>query len=240
MERTCSITGAIVTDKDGVMWMQLRPTLQDFVKTIHDGIDAGSFISYDALNEILHAYVASLTAEETKAHDVLMHDVNKQYELDETLQPINPRTAEDKQLSFGERLSDKIADFGGSWKFIIIFMSILVAWMILNSLFLMNKGFDPYPYILLNLMLSCVAALQAPVIMLSQNRQEDKDRERAEYDFKVNLKAETEIRLLHKKLDHLLLHQHRNMIELFQLHLDLTEQVQQRIDTLKKEDNERK
>lgn len=239
MERTCSITGAIVTDKDGVMWMQLRPTLQSFVKTIHNGIDAGSFISYEALNEILHAYVASLTAEETKAHDALMHDVSKQYEHDETLQPIKTKM-EEKEPSFGERLSDKIADFGGSWRFIIMFLSFLVVWMLINSFYLMNKGFDPYPYILLNLMLSCVAALQAPVIMMSQNRQEDKDRERAEYDFKVNLKAETEIRLLHKKLDHLLLHQHRNMIELFQLHLDLTEQVQQRIDTIKTVENERK
>ncbi|MBL7683020.1 MAG: DUF1003 domain-containing protein [Flavipsychrobacter sp.] len=238
MERTCSITGAIVTDKDGVMWMQLRPALQAFVKTIHDGIDAGSFISYKALNEILHAYVANLTAQETKAHEVLMENVQQQYELDETLQPIDAHLKE-KPITFGERLSDRIADFGGSWRFIIMFLSFLVVWMLINTFYLMNKGFDPYPYILLNLMLSCVAALQAPVIMMSQNRQEDKDRERAEYDFKVNIKAETEIQLLHKKLDHLLLHQHRNMIELFQLHLDLTEQVQQRIDTLKKEDNER-
>jgi hypothetical protein len=118
MERTCSITGAIVTDKDGVMWMQLRPGLQEFVKTIHNGIDAGSFISYKALNEVLHAYVANLTAEETKAHSALMHNVSKQYEEDKTLQPIEART-DDKQLSFGERLSDKIADFGGSWRFFV-------------------------------------------------------------------------------------------------------------------------
>lgn len=215
------------------MWMQLRPGLQEFVKTIHNGIDAGSFISYKALNEVLHAYVANLTAEETKAHSALMHNVSKQYEEDKTLQPIEART-DDKQLSFGERLSDKIADFGGSWRFIIIFLSFLVVWMLINSFYLMTNAFDPYPYILLNLMLSCVAALQAPLIMMSQNRQEDKDRERAEYDFRVNLKAEKEIRLLHKKIDHLLLHQHRNIIELFQLHLDLTEQVQQSIDSLKK------
>jgi uncharacterized membrane protein len=216
------------------MWMQLRPGLQEFVKTIHNGIDAGSFISYKALNDLLHAYVANLTAEETKAHSAMMHNVSKQYEEDETLQPIETRK-NDKQLTFGEKLSDKIADFGGSWRFIIIFLSFLVVWMLINSFYLMTNAFDPYPYILLNLMLSCVAALQAPVIMMSQNRQEDKDRERAEYDFRVNLKAEKEIRLLHKKIDHLLLHQHRNIIELFQLHLDLTEQVQQSIDSLKKD-----
>ncbi|OSZ82462.1 hypothetical protein CAP35_04110 [Chitinophagaceae bacterium IBVUCB1] len=234
MERTCSITGTIVTDKEGVMWMQLRPALQTFVKTIHDGIDAGSFISYKALNNVLHAYVANLTAEETKAHDALVDSVSKEYAQDEELQPLHTHPNE-KPLTFGERLSDKIADFGGSWRFIIIFLSILVVWMLINSWYLASKAFDPYPYILLNLMLSCVAALQAPVIMMSQNRQEDKDRERAEYDVKVNVKAEKEIQLLHQKIDHLLLHQHRNMIELFQLHLDLTEQVQQRIDTIKNE-----
>lgn len=231
MERTCSITGAIYEDKDGVMWLQLRPSLQAFVKSIHNGINSGSFISYKALNDILHAYVANLTAEETKAHNDLVERIKQQYKDDDALSPILPK--EDvKELTFGERLSDRIADFGGSWRFIIMFLSFLVIWMIINSWYLLNKGFDPYPYILLNLMLSCVAALQAPVIMMSQNRQEDKDRERAEYDFKVNLKAEKEIQLLHKKLDHLLQHQHSNMIELFQLHLDLTEQVQQRIDKL--------
>jgi uncharacterized membrane protein len=232
MERTCSITGAIFEDKDGLMWMQLRPALRDFVKTIHNDIDAGSFISYHALNEILHAYVANLTAEETKAHNALVERIKQQYKDDDALSPIPPKE-DTKELTFGERLSDRIADFGGSWRFIIIFLSFMAAWMFINSWYFFNKGFDPYPYILLNLMLSCIAALQAPVIMMSQNRQEDKDRARAEYDFKVNLKAEKEIQLLHKKLDHLLQHQHSNMIELFQLHLDLTEQVQQRIDKLK-------
>lgn len=232
MEHTCSINGAIYEDKDGVMWMQLRPSLKAFVKTIHNGIDEGSFISYQALNEILHAYVANLTAEETKAHTELVERIQQQYKEDDALSPIPPKE-DNKELTFGERLSDRIADFGGSWRFIIIFLSFMAAWMFINSWYFINGGFDPYPYILLNLMLSCIAALQAPVIMMSQNRQEDKDRERAEYDFKVNLKAEKEIQLLHKKLDHLLQHQHSNMIELFQLHLDLTEQVQQRIDKIK-------
>jgi uncharacterized membrane protein len=113
-------------------------------------------------------------------------------------------------------------------------MSFIFVWMGINVFYLFNKGFDPYPFILLNLILSCLAALQAPVIMMSQNRQEDKDRERAEYDFKVNLKAETEIRLLHEKLDHILLHQNQSMVELFQLHLDILQQMQHRIDSLKK------
>lgn len=115
--------------------------------------------------------------------------------------------SEEKPLSFGDRMADKIADFGGSWTFILSFMGFLLVWISFNIYWLSNKGFDPYPFILLNLILSCIAALQAPVIMMSQNRQEEKDRERAKEDLKINQKAEEEIRSLHIKLD-LLIKQH--------------------------------
>ncbi|OIN60635.1 DUF1003 domain-containing protein [Arsenicibacter rosenii] len=104
-------------------------------------------------------------------------------------------------LTFGERLADKVADFGGSWTFIITFALIIFGWIALNSFILYKQAFDPYPYILLNLMLSCLAALQAPVIMMSQNRQETKDRQRAQNDYLVNLKAEIEVRTLNEKLE---------------------------------------
>jgi len=107
--------------------------------------------------------------------------------------------------NFGDRMADKIASFGGSWTFILSFMSFLFIWICFNIYWLSNKGFDPYPFILLNLILSCIAALQAPVIMMSQNRQEEKDRERAKEDLKINQKAEEEIRSLHEKLDLLIL-----------------------------------
>ncbi|MFD2522780.1 DUF1003 domain-containing protein [Emticicia soli] len=110
--------------------------------------------------------------------------------------------------NFGDRMADKIASFGGSWTFILSFMSFLFIWISFNIYWLNNKGFDPYPFILLNLILSCIAALQAPVIMMSQNRQEEKDRERAKEDLKINQKAEEEIRSLHEKLD-LLIQQHK-------------------------------
>ncbi len=106
----------------------------------------------------------------------------------------------EEHLTFGQRIADRIAEFGGSWTFIIIFLSSLVAWMAVNTI-LLRGGFDPYPYILLNLMLSCVAALQAPVIMMSQNRQAMKDRLRAEQDYEVNLKSEFEIMQLHEKVE---------------------------------------
>lgn len=106
-----------------------------------------------------------------------------------------------KSTNFGDRMADKIADFGGSWTFILSFIGFLLVWISFNIYWLNNKGFDPYPFILLNLLLSCVAALQAPLIMMSQNRQEEKDRERAKEDLKINQKAEEEIRSLHEKLD---------------------------------------
>ena len=116
-------------------------------------------------------------------------------------------------ITFGERLSDKIADFGGSWTFIIAFLSFILLWIVLNVVWFLNSGFDPYPFILLNLILSCIAALQAPVIMMSQNRQEDRDRERAKNDYEINMKAEKEIKELHKKFD-IMMKQHREMLDM--------------------------
>ena len=109
----------------------------------------------------------------------------------------------DARLSFGDRLSDRVAAFGGSWTFLIIFGGVMAGWIMLNSVFLGKQGeaFDPYPYILLNLLLSCIAAVQAPVIMMSQNRFAAKDRLQAAHDYEVNLKAEIEIMALHEKLD---------------------------------------
>ncbi len=130
-----------------------------------------------------------------------------------------------KKITFGEWLADKIAVFGGSWTFLISFGIVLATWIIINTLLLSNKPFDPYPFILLNLVLSCLAAIQAPVIMMSQNRQEAKDRLRAENDYSVNLKAEVEIRQLHSKLDMLLTHQWQRLLEIQQMQMDLIQEV---------------
>jgi uncharacterized membrane protein len=124
----------------------------------------------------------------------------------------------DEKSTFGQRLADRVAAFGGSWTFILIFCFILLVWIGLNSFILLHRGgaFDPYPYILLNLMLSMIAAFQAPVIMMSQNRQAAKDRLDAAHDYEVNLKAELEIMSLHEKLDSLREQQWRELIELQQ------------------------
>ncbi len=131
----------------------------------------------------------------------------------------------DKGLTFGQRIADNVAKFGGSWAFIFSFIAFLFLWVILNVWILSKKPFDPYPFILLNLMLSMLAAIQAPIIMMSQNRQEDKDRKRGENDYKTNLKAELEIKLLHEKVDHLILTQNKRLMEIQEMQTDYLEDI---------------
>jgi uncharacterized membrane protein len=129
----------------------------------------------------------------------------------------------------GQKVADKVAAFGGSWKFIILFGVFILFWILINIYVFLNKGFDPYPFILLNLILSCLAALQAPVIMMSQNRQEEKDRERAKKDYMINLKSELEIRMLHEKLDHLIMHQQEELIKIQKVQIEMMNDILTRI-----------
>lgn len=138
----------------------------------------------------------------------------------------NINDAYDEQTTFGQRLADKIAAFGGSWAFIITFFAILIGWMLVNTLVLGHRAYDPYPFILLNLVLSSLAALQAPVIMMSQNRQEERDRLRAENDYNVNLKAELEIRSLHDKIDHIMIQKWNTLITMQEMQLRILEEQQ--------------
>ena len=131
----------------------------------------------------------------------------------------------EQEWTFGERLADKIATFGGSWTFLICFAIFLAIWIIINTVVMVTRPADPYPFILLNLILSCIAAIQAPVIMMSQNRQETKDRLRSENDYQINLKAELEIQHLHEKLDHLLMHQWDRLAEIQEIQLDLLSEM---------------
>ena len=132
---------------------------------------------------------------------------------------------EQSELTLGQRIADRVAEFGGSWTFILSFFGFLTIWIIANIFFLRSRTFDPYPFILLNLILSCIAALQAPVIMMSQNRQEQKDRERSKKDFMINMKAELEIRILHEKLDHLIMHQQQELIEIQKIQIDMMNEI---------------
>ena len=138
---------------------------------------------------------------------------------------------EDKQtMTFGQRIADKVATFGGSWTFIISFGLFLFLWISLNIFWLSDKGFDPYPFILLNLILSSLAAIQAPVIMMSQNRQEEKDRERSKKDYMINLKSELEIRMLHEKIDHLILNEQQEVIEIHKVQIEMMNDLLKRFE----------
>lgn len=132
---------------------------------------------------------------------------------------------EDQKLSFGQRIADKVASFGGSWTFIISFIIFIFIWISTNVFWFLNKGFDPFPFILLNLILSCIAAFQAPVIMMSQNRQEEKDRQRAKKDYMINLKSELEIRSLQEKIDHFLIYQQQELFEIQKIQVEMMNDI---------------
>lgn len=170
--------------------------------------------------------------------DYLVKELGELSELDKTvLDSLTGNTiltdkldGESQQvLTFGQRIADKVASFGGSWTFIISFGVFISLWISLNVFWLVNKGFDPYPFILLNLLLSCLAALQAPVIMMSQNRQEEKDRERAKKDYMINLKSELEIRTLHEKIDHFIMDQQQELLDLQKEQVNMMNDILQQI-----------
>ncbi|MFL0163066.1 DUF1003 domain-containing protein [Aquirufa salirivi] len=129
------------------------------------------------------------------------------------------------ELTIGQKIADKVASFGGSWRFIISFFVFLALWILANVYLFLNQGFDPYPFILLNLILSCIASLQAPVIMMSQNRQEERDRERSKKDYLINLKSELEIRLLNEKIDHLMTHQQQELLEIQNIQVEMLNEI---------------
>jgi uncharacterized membrane protein len=137
------------------------------------------------------------------------------------------------KITFGQRIADHVATFGGSWTFIISFGVFLVIWIAINAIILRQIAFDPYPFILLNLILSCIAAMQAPVIMMSQNRQEEKDRERAKKDYLINLKSELEVRVLHEKIDHLILKQQQELFEIQQEQIQLLGDIWKKLEDKK-------
>jgi uncharacterized membrane protein len=176
----------------------------------------------------LYLFRARYVAEILKTSSQEIYCLEKEMANEEQPVSRNLNREFESSLTLGERLSDGLANFGGSWTFIGIFMAMMVIWMGINGFALLEKPFDPFPYILLNLVLSCLAAIQAPVIMMSQNRQEAKDRLRAEHDYEINLKAEIEIRKLHERMDHLLMHQWQHLMDIQQLQVHMMEEINQR------------
>ncbi len=202
----------------------LRPSVAEFIAGRVPDYNAGGYICHADLNRLRQQYVESVMKAERGELTTLEREILSSLTSDDVLERDSDPEYE-QNLSFGDRLSDGIAAFGGSWKFIISFGIVLFGWIALNTLVFINHSFDPYPFILLNLVLSCLAALQAPLIMMSQNRQEERDRVRAIHDYKVNLKAELEIRNLHEKMDYLLRHQWQYLMEIQQVQMDLMEEL---------------
>lgn len=197
------------------------------IRSKHPDWGPGHLVCLPCLREIRGDFLEQAIKEQRGEISAIEQAVLDSLEEQEVLsRNINPEF--DQTMTFGQRLADKVADFGGSWAFIMIFGAILAIWIATNSVALLKRPFDPYPYILLNLVLSCIAAMQAPVIMMSQNRQEAKDRLRAEHDYQVNLKAEIEIRQLHLKMDQLINHSWRRLLEIQQVQVDLMEDLASR------------
>ncbi len=178
---------------------------------------------HDYQNKFIHILLESEKGELTSLELQVLKTM-KEHELIS----ITSDTTSDHEWTFGERIADKIATFGGSWSFMGFFTGFLIIWITINSMIAFWKPIDPYPFILLNLLLSCLAAIQAPIIMMSQNRQESKDRLRSQYDYQVNLKAELEIRLLHEKIDHLLLHQWERLAQIQEIQIDFLEELRRK------------
>jgi len=205
----------------------VRPAVARLISDEHRDWASESYVCHDDLNRYRSQYVQNVLTDEKGELTALEHEVIESLRQHDILAQNVNQTA-DEQATFGERLADKVASFGGSWTFILCFAGVLVIWITINSVTMLSRSFDPYPFILLNLVLSCIAAVQAPVIMMSQNRQEAKDRLRAENDYRINLKAELEIRHLHSKLDLLLTHQWQRLLEIQQVQTDLLEELDKR------------
>ena len=219
----CAITGKPTRKRDLVALDNVRPSLADHIRKDHPELAGDALISKAELAKYRMHYVENLlesehgeftelerqVAESIANHDTIAENVEEEFEEDRT---------------FGQRLSDHLASFGGSWAFLIVFAVVLIVWMAINLVLGETRAFDVYPFILLNLVLSCIAAIQAPIIMMSQKRQEAKDRLRALNDYRVNLKAELEIRHLHEKLDHLISRQWQRLAEIQRMQLEIMQE----------------
>ena len=232
----CFLSGKEINIGEAAHADLLREPIFRLILKDHPDIKKTDFISIEELNTYRKKYLETLIRDEIGELNTLEKEVVDAIQSNKILsENIEPDIEE--QLSVGQKLADKIAEFGGSWIFIIVFFCFLFLWMIVNMLMLHNRSWDPYPFILLNLILSCIAAIQAPIIMMSQNRQEQKDRIRSEHDYKVNLKAELEIKLLHEKLDHLMIHQNRRLLEIQEIQTDFLEDILQQVKTSQNKGN---
>jgi len=222
--RPCAICGKTFGARELVPGAAVRDVILREILREHPEFSAEDFLCRPDLNRYREKYVHSLLEAEKGEITTLESEVLHSLRSHEILSKNVEATLEQK-WTFGERLADRIASFGGSWTFLICFGLFIGLWIATNTFVLATRPLDPYPFILLNLILSCLAAMQAPIIMMSQNRQEAKDRLRSQHDYQINLKAELEIRHLHDKMDHLLSHQWERLAEIQEIQLDLLSEL---------------
>jgi uncharacterized membrane protein len=221
---TCQVCKQAKPARQTIPGSLIRNTLADFIQRKLPGWSGEAPVCFNCLNRLRAEYVSEQLAAETGALTSLEEEVVRSLRESELVaDDLNRQYRE--SLTLGDRIADKVAEFGGSWRFIILFGAFILIWVAVNSALLLFRPFDPYPFILLNLFLSMLAAIQAPIIMMSQNRQEDRDRLRAENDYKVNLKAELEIRSLGERLDQLIHHQWARLIEIQQIQIEMIEDL---------------
>ena len=224
-ERTCCLCGRTGARTGFIRAEVVRPQLATHIAEHHpERWNGNGYVCRTCLNEERLHFVTTRLTEERGALSAVEQEVAKKAGLHLTI--ARDVDAQFQQsITTGQRAADTVARIGGSWTFVLSFLCFLMLWMAANTLLLRQTSFDPYPYILLNLVLSCLAALQAPIIMMSQNRQSERDRLESTHDYETDLKAEIEIASLHDKIDHLLNVQWERMVELQQVQIDLLTEI---------------
>lgn len=218
----CTICNLEKSQNQLVLGSSLKKSIIETIKKEHPDWEKEDYICINDLNHYREKHIDAILEQEKGTLSSLESEVAQSLK-DEEILAKNINAEVDANITFGQGVADSVAAFGGSWKFIIIFACIIFSWILINTFLLLSKAFDPYPFILLNLVLSCLAALQAPVIMMSQNRKGEKDRYQADHDYQINLKAELEIRHLHEKID-FLTHQWIKLMETQEMQMEVMEE----------------
>ena len=223
----CAICGRAGRKTELVPAGMVRDNILQAIQQDHPDFGEKDWVCLEDLNRYRAEYVESILRQERGELTELEQEVIRNLAARELLSE-NVNEEIDERLTLGQRVADRVAMVGGSWNFVIGFFVFLALWMVANTVLLLRHPFDPFPFILLNLVLSCLAAIQAPIIMMSQNRQEQKDRMRSEHDYQVNLKAEVEIRLMSERIDRLLGHHWQRLLEIQDVQLQLMEELRLR------------
>lgn len=235
----CIICGKHFTIMEGLFLRDLSGQLREQILKTNSFAKQSSFICLKDLQKLRIDQMQAVIDQERKTDQATSDKLKKEMAKD-TYVITNLNDTVYGKRSIGQRLADAVAKFGGSWGFIIAFLIILIVWMTINVVHFLGVNFDPYPFILLNLFLSCVAAIQAPIIMMSQNRQAERDRFDSENDYKTNMKSEMEIRILHEKLDQLNEVKWPHILDIQKMQIEVLSEIENEIQSLKASDEKKR